>query len=135
MPEVRMRDDRIFGSGVAFPPVLASEGRLEFSSGPANVRESIRVILGTEPGERLMLANFGAGLRRFLFEPNTVATRRLIQDQIVDALARWETRIRLESVMVEADPADARSAIAVIQYSLIATQQREQVAVRVQTGS
>jgi phage baseplate assembly protein W len=130
-----MKEEKIFGTGVAFPPALGAQGRVGFSEGPRNVRESIRVILSTEPGERVMVAAFGAGLRRFLFEPNTVATRRLIQDQITNSLGRWEPRIRLESVLVEADASDPRAAIAIIQYTLIATQQRDQVAVRVQTGS
>ena len=130
-----MKEERIFGTGIAFPPGPGPEGRVMWSSGPENVRESIRVILGTEPGERVMLAAFGAGLRRFLFEANTVAARRLIQDRIIESLSRWEPRIRLESVIVEADASDARSAIAIIQYSLIATQERDQLAVRIQTGS
>jgi phage baseplate assembly protein W len=130
-----MDDGRIYGRGIAFPPALGVENRVAWSAGPDNVRESIRVILATEPGERLFLPEFGAGLRRFLFEPNTVATRRLIQDRIAESIRRWEPRIKLESVNVEPDPSDGRAALAIVTYALIATQVREQLAFRVPTGA
>jgi len=66
----------------------------------------------TEPALRpirAMLPDFGGGLGRFLFEPNTVSTRHLIENQITRALIDWEPRIRVESVKVEADPADNRA--------------------------
>ncbi len=129
-----MDDGKAFGRGVAFPPSLGAEGRLAFSTGSQNIRESIRVILTTEAGERLMLPGFGASLRRFLFEPNTVATRRLIQEQVLAALRRWEPRVTVDAVAVEPDPEDARASIATISYTLVASQAREQISVRVQTG-
>ncbi len=61
---------------------LGPDGRWAWSAGSKNVRESVQVILLTEPGERLMLPDFGGKLHSFLFEPNTVATRRLLQEQI-----------------------------------------------------
>lgn len=116
-----MDEARIFGQGLAFPPRLGPDGRVFLSAGPENIREAIRVILLTEPGERLMLPEFGAGLARFLFQPNTVATHRLIEERIVRALSLWEPRIRLESVTVEADAAEAQSAAVTIRYALVAT--------------
>ena len=68
-----------------------------------------------------MLHPFGAGLRRFLFEPNTVATRRLIQERVEEALRLWEPRIALNSVRVEGDPADPQSAVITVEYQLVAT--------------
>lgn len=116
-----MNEARIFGQGFAFPPRLGPDGRVALSVGPENIREAIRIILLTEPGERILLPDFGAGLARFLFQPNTVATHRLIEERIVRALALWEPRIRLESVTVEADAADVQSAAVTIRYALIAT--------------
>ena len=64
------------------------------------MRESIRVILSTRPGEQLMRPDFGAGLDRLLHEPNTLATRRSIRDLVQASLARWERRILLDRVEV-----------------------------------
>jgi phage baseplate assembly protein W len=116
-----MDEARIFGQGFTFPPRLGTDGRVALSAGPENIRQDIRVILLTEPGDRLMIPEFGAGLGRFLFQPNTVATHRLIEERVSRALTLWEPRIRLESVTVDADAADAQAAAVTIRYSLIAT--------------
>lgn len=125
---------RIFGRGMSFPPRVGADGRVAWSEGETNVRESIRVILMTEPRERLNLADFGGGLGRFLFEPNTVATCQSIQDRIERALTQWEPRVRVESVDVEPQADDAEAAIATITYRLVATQMRERVSVKVAVG-
>jgi uncharacterized protein len=130
-----MQRDTVYGSGISFPMRLGADGRVAASSGPENIREAIRVIMLTERGERIQLPEFGGGVRRFLFEPNTVATRRLIQERIQDALRLWEPRIGLEAVLVEADPDDARAAVATVRYQLVADGASEQVSVRVQLAS
>ena len=121
----------IVGRGISFPPRVGRDGRIVWSEGEANVREAIQIILLTEQRERLMLPDFGGGLGRFLFEPNTVSTRHLIENQITRALIDWEPRIRVESVKVEADPADSQAAIATVTYKLIATQTSERVSLTV----
>jgi phage baseplate assembly protein W len=130
-----MARDTVFGSGISFPMRLGPDGRVAVSAGPDNIREMIRVILLTEPGERLQLADFGGGAGRFLFEPNTVGTRRRVQEKIEEALRQWEPRIALQAVSVEEDPDDPQSAIATIRYQLVANRASEQVAVRVQLSS
>jgi phage baseplate assembly protein W len=123
---------KILGKGISFPPRVGPDGRVAWSEGEVNVRESIRVVLMTEQSERLRLPGFGGSLSRFLFEPNTVTTRRLIQDRITRELAEWEPRIRVQSVDVEADPTDAQAAVATITYQLVATGARERVTLNVQ---
>jgi phage baseplate assembly protein W len=125
---------RVYGRGVAFPPRVGADGRLVWSEGEANVRESVRLVLMTEPGERLRLPEFGAGLGRFLFEPNVLATHTLIRQRIVDAIKRWEPRVALESVEVRADEVDPQAAIATLTYRLVATQVQERVSVAVGVG-
>jgi uncharacterized protein len=124
--------DNVFGSGISFPMRLGPDGRVAVSRGPDNVRECIRHVLLTEPGERVMLPDFGGGAGSFLFEPNTVSTRRRIQERIEDALHRWEARVSLQSVAVDEDPDDPRGAIATLRYQLVADRATEQVSVRVQ---
>ena len=74
-------------------------------------------------------------LGQFLFEPNTVATRRSIQDRITKELTLWEPRIDVQSVNVDQDTADPTAAIATITYKLIATQAVERVNVNVTLGT
>ena len=121
----------IFGRGIAFPPRVGADGRIVWSDGEANIRESITVVLKTEPGERVGVPDFGAGLGRFLFEPNNPATHARIEDAIVRALASWERRIEVESVEIAADEADAESALATITYRLVATAARERISLNI----
>lgn len=122
---------KLFGRGIGFPPRIGPDGRLAWSEGEANVRESIRIILMTELNERVRLPGFGGSLGLYLFEPNTVTTRHLISDRIIKALEQWEPRILVQSVDVDPDPSDEQAAIATISYKLVATQSRERVSVNV----
>ena len=121
----------IFGKSLSFPPRVGADGRFVWSSGEDNVRESIAVILRTEPGERVGLPDFGAGLARFLFEPNNVATHARMQDAIRRALDRWERRIQVEAIEVAAHPADAETAVATITYRLVATAALERISLSI----
>jgi phage baseplate assembly protein W len=117
----------IFGRSLSFPPRVGPDGRMVWSEGEQNIRESIQVILVTNFRERLRLPDFGGGLNTFLFEPNNVATRHVIEERILQVLKRWEPRITVESARVDEDPADREAAIATIQYKLVATQTRKRV--------
>jgi len=121
----------VFGQGLSFPPRVGADGRFAWSAGEANIRESIVVILKTEPGERQGVPDFGAGLARFLFEPNIAGTHARIQDAIARALARWEPRIDVEAVDVGPHPQDVEAALATITYRLVATGSRERLGVAV----
>ncbi len=98
------------GRGVGFPvrpgPVRAD---LAYRAGAEKVRESMELILRTEPGERLMRPQFGCGLRQFLMEPNNVATRARLERVVQRALESYEPRIRLRSVT--ATPGDEPSLV------------------------
>jgi phage baseplate assembly protein W len=102
-----------------------------WSDGEQNIRESIRVTLLTELRERVRLPEFGGGLTHFLFEPNNVATRHLIEERIKGALKRWEPRITVQDASVDEDPDDREAAIAVISYQLVATQARDNITLSV----
>jgi phage baseplate assembly protein W len=88
------------GRGPRFPLRPGRDGALAYVGGEEIIRQSIETILDTEPGERVMLPTFGCGLRRYLMEPNTTATRSSMAQDIEDALGSWEPRIRLTGVAV-----------------------------------
>lgn len=79
-------------------------GELRFPGYAESVRENLRVILSTRPGEQLMRPDYGAGLTEFLHQPNTVTTRRRIHDRVTEAIRRWEDRLELDRVDVVPDP-------------------------------
>ena len=81
-------------------PLPDEQGRLSWPTLETSVRELIRVVLSTRPGEQLMRPDFGAGLELLLHEPNTLATRRRIRDLVQEAITRWERRVLLDRVDV-----------------------------------
>lgn len=106
-----------------------SEGRLRYPSLEESVRQSIKIILQTRPGERLMRPNYGGGLQRFLHQPNTLTTRRQLRDLITQSLERWEPRLLLDRVdvwEVEQRPDSVRIEIA---YRLRRTNQARQMGI------
>ncbi len=105
------------GKGWNFPVAVDPAGHgLDYTAGADKVRQSIWIILDTEPGERIMRPSFGCGLRRYISKPNTVAIRALIQRDVELALTTWEPRIQLTSVEVTPgdDPALVEIAIAYV---------------------
>jgi phage baseplate assembly protein W len=102
-----MNSWRHLGKGWGFPILPDRRRELPMVDGPDKVEQSILLILETEPGERLMRPDFGAGLRRYLMRPNTIATRTQLQNEVTTALTHWEPRIELRRVDVSPgdDPA------------------------------
>ena len=101
MASTRLTLKNVLGNGWQFPVMPdISDRELDYLDGPAKVRQSIMIILETEPGERIMRSDFGCGLRRYLMKPNTSATRALIRRDVERALTNWEPRIQLEQVEV-----------------------------------
>ena len=123
------------GQGISWPPRIDGDGRLLRSADADNVREAIQVILLTEPGERVRLPEFGAGLGRFLFEPNIPATHIAIARRITQSLMRWEPRIRVAQVEVDADPSDPQAALATITYRLVSTAQQATLNISIPVAS
>ncbi len=105
------------GTGLRFP--LVTGDGFGWISGAGAVEQSIRTILLTEPGERIARPNFGVGLRRYLFAPNSLELRTQIRTAVTDALARDEARIRVESVAVNTDPREATVLSIAIRYEIL----------------
>ena len=69
----------------------------------AYVRQLIRQVLLTAQGDRVNRPDFGAGIRRMVFAPNSPAVASLAQTVVYQALTRWlATIIKVEDVKVSA---------------------------------
>jgi len=67
------------------------------------VKRSIRNILLTNKGERLLDPSFGAGLARYLFEPFIASTVQVIRTEIRNAIETYEPRALINNINVTAD--------------------------------
>lgn len=76
-------------------PVEVSDrnGKIQTSLDKANIRQSVEIILLTEPGERIAHPTFGTKLHQFLFESMNSQTEEMIRREVCQALYTWESRI------------------------------------------
>ena len=100
----------------------------------AHVDQMIRQVLLTSPGERVNLPDFGCGLRRLLFAPNSDALAASTQVVVLHALQKWlGTHIDVKKVVVSAgDEADGSQLVVRIEYVLKETQTPKGLEVLVQ---
>ena len=109
------------GRGWKFPVKLDSRGKVAASQYEEDVREAIEIILATSKGERVMHPDFGCGIRDFIFESPTAATRGMMAESVKDSLVLWEPRIEVRDVEVHEDASDVGKVLISITYSVRAT--------------
>ncbi|MFP5274399.1 GPW/gp25 family protein [Coleofasciculus sp.] len=87
------------GTGWSFPPTFNQEtAAVELVSDAEDVRQSLEIILSTQPGERIMHPDFGCELNQFLFEEITQGLITGIKGIIADAILYHEPRVDLEAI-------------------------------------
>ena len=106
------------GRGWAFPLRTDATGSIALVGGERDVAESIRIILGTAPGERPMRPEFGCAIHDLVFAPADATTAGQLASGVRAALERWEPRIDLLDVTVRFDALDAGRLLIDIRYSL-----------------
>ena len=90
------------GRGWAMPVELdARTGLVATSAYEDDIRQSIRIILETAPGERVMRPNFGCGIHELVFGVVDVALLTRVEVSVRDAMAHYEARIEVSSVRVD----------------------------------
>lgn len=82
------------GTGWAFPPVFSKlTNAAEMISDEQDIEQSIRIILGTYPGERVMQPKFGCYIRDWSFENIDNELLIKINEELKRALLNFEPRI------------------------------------------
>lgn len=99
-------DPSFIGRGISWPMGVDHTGALRLTSGPEDLDRSIRIVLATAPGERLMRPEFGCRIWDLLFEPVTPNLLGLIAQAVREAVAQWEPRVEIEDVTVVPDTTD-----------------------------
>ena len=113
------------GTGWAFPPAFNKfPASAELVSDLQDIEESIRIILGTYPGERIMHPKFGCYIKRLSFENIDQSLLFRINEEIGRALLNFEPRINfIDSEVVSRDDLNGILKIR-INYSVIITNTR-----------
>jgi phage baseplate assembly protein W len=90
------------GKGWRYPVEIDRSGGVAMTELEESIRQSIYIIVGTAPGERVMRPLFGCHIHELLYSPNNGNTAALAAHFASEALSKWEPRIT--DVEVEAEP-------------------------------
>ena len=96
-------------------------GSIALTAQGGDLEDSIRMVLLTAPGERLMRPQFGCRIWDLLFEPVNPNLLGLISQAVRDALAQWEPRIEVDSVTPVQDDTSSGLVRIAIAYRVRAT--------------
>jgi len=92
------------------------------------VKQNLRIILLTNPGERLFDRSFGVGLRNFLFENVSLpATRQTIKTTISSQIDKYLPIVRLNKVEVLTDQTIENLLYVSLEYSIPALNLNDQL--------
>tara|TARA_R110001583_G_scaffold135653_1_gene287482 strand:- start:1200 stop:1589 length:390 start_codon:yes stop_codon:yes gene_type:complete len=63
--------------------------------------QNIKMIIFTNPGERVMDAAFGVGIRRFLFRQNTLETHDTLRNRIRQQINKYLPYVKIDRIFVD----------------------------------
>lgn len=91
------------GVGWGFPVSPDEHGPIQPAVYEDSVRQSIRIILGTAKGERVMRPDFGCGIYDLVFQINDATTAGKVEQSVRDAVLAFEPRVDVLDVQVSRD--------------------------------
>lgn len=116
-------------SGVKFPIALdMPRHNIACTVSCESIRESVRLILLTRKGERILHPGFGSRLHEYVFENANQMTESMICAEVTSALRKWEERI--DTIEVRTTPAE-NTLVIDISYMVIETGTRDTIRVEV----
>jgi phage baseplate assembly protein W len=119
-----MSNEREFlGKGLRFPVSINLNGGVSSSALEENVRQSIFIILGTAPGERIKRPDFGCRIHDLMFAPNNEMTAARAEIYCEEAIYKFEPRVSRVSVVARPHPDQPNVLDLKVEYVIAATNQ------------
>lgn len=135
-PNTRLRRRLADPPYAKFPFQIGADGAVT-SSRSEHIREQIEQVLFTDPQERVFRAEFGAGVRTLLFEPNGTALWEITKKRVTASLAEvleGEVDPKTLDIKIAADEDNPERLLIVISYALAAIGVNENHTFNVGTG-
>jgi len=117
--------------GFAFPLRLGEDGRIAGCTYNEHIKQSIRALLLTARGQRVMRPDFGNVLGAYLFENIGETTAALIKSEITSAIERYERRVELGSVRVYGEGRNPGVISVEITYTITSTGESDRLALNI----
>jgi len=108
------------GKGWRFPVDVDRTGGVSMSQYEESIRDSIFIILGTAPGERIMRPTFGCDIHDLVFAPNNPNTCGLAAHYCEEAINKWEPRVAKVTAKARPAPDEPNKILIDIEYVVIA---------------
>lgn len=90
-------------TGYNFPAKRKAGGYFTALTDATQVKADLLMLLTTRPNERVMLPEFGSRLPDLVFEPNDTVLEALAELYIIEAIKRWEPRVRVLSTAIRSE--------------------------------
>lgn len=121
-------NDDFLGKGWGFPPQFnKATGGVEMVSDEEDIRQSLKILLNTTPGERTMLPQYGCNMREFLFQDIDTSLQNYMKNVVSNAILQYESRIQLNDLVVHTNEAEDGVVTLDITYTVRATNNRNNV--------
>jgi phage baseplate assembly protein W len=92
------------GTGWSFPPTFDNtRAQVAMLSGEDDIDSSLRILLATALGERIMQPKFGCNLSDMVFENLDVTLQTEMKNRIEKAILFYEPRVDLEGIALTPD--------------------------------
>ena len=118
-------DPAFLGRGWRFPPAFTpGGGDVLMAEGAEDIAQSLQILLGTAPGERVMQPDFGCDLNGVLFEEMDQGLINTLTGLISDAILYHEPRIKLDSLDVSESDKTPGLLLISLEYTVRATNSR-----------
>ena len=113
------------GKGWSFPPSFDAHSKsVKMVSEEEDIEQSIRIILGTVPGERIMEPMFGCNILKHVFEITDATQMTMLKDLVYDAILYLEPRVKTEKINIITDRIGEGVLMIHLSYTIIITNTR-----------
>lgn len=120
-----LEEHSFIGKGWSFPPTFDNQaGTILMVSEEGDIAQSLQILLGTRPGERVMQPQFGCNLDIMLFEPITTTLVAFVKDLIQTAVLYYEPRIAMDSININTVYVNDGLILIELEYTILASNSR-----------
>jgi len=122
---MKNKESSFLGTGWSFPPTFSRiDNSVEMVSDEQDIQESLKILLATALGERIMLPTFGADLWPQVFKNVTTAFKCMLVDYVYTAIINWEMRIDVDDIRIDKDDNVEGLLMILVNYTIRQTNSR-----------
>ncbi len=95
------KDAAFLGRGWSFPPQFKRRGGVHMVSAEEDIGQSLRILLLTTPGERVMQPAYGCGLKAHVFDTLNESSFAVMRNLVEKAILFFEPRVTVEKIDID----------------------------------